>query len=164
MTGLRPCLLAIGVLALSLAGCHAPSPKGGAASAESHAPGTTLAAVPAACGAYPPGSPGVVRSFCSGPAVVDHVLRGGSCSNAGGVFSLNLGIEAGPALAGPRPDYIGLTVNAPSGPFTDAVLSVHYAGKAYLLTHNSGQIGPAGGDFAGSGRHGRPRISGSFTC
>lgn len=171
MIGPRPYSIAIGALCLVLCACHAAKPRAHAVSAESHAPGTTMAVIPAACAAYPDGSPGVIHKFCNGPAAVkltidgsEHELRGGSCSNAGGVFSLNLGIVAGPGLAGPKPDYISLTVNAAAGPFTDAVLSVHYAGKAYALTHNSGQVGPTGGDFSGASRRGRTKVSGSFTC
>ncbi len=171
MRGLRTVTVASGALLVLLAGCHAPKPKASATSAESHAPGTTTASIPAACAAYPPGSPGVVRSFCSGPAVVkltingkDHILKGGTCSTDGGRFTLNLGIVAGPGLAGPKPDYVGLTANVGSGPFTDAALNVHYAGKAYALTHNTGQVAPSGGNFTGTGRRGRSKVSGTFTC
>ena len=170
MRGLRTVTAASGALLL-LAGCHAPKPKGSTTSAESHAPGTTMATVPAACAAYPPGSPGVVRKFCDGPAVVrltidgaEHVLKGGTCSANGGGFSLNLGIVAGPGLAGPKPDYVSLTAATTAGPFTDAALTVRYAGKAYVLPHNSGQIGPAGGDFSGVSRKGRHKVSAAFTC
>ncbi|QUD88621.1 hypothetical protein [Phenylobacterium montanum] len=171
MTALRPCLIASAALLALLGGCRAPKPKAGAASAESHAPGTTLAQIPAACAAYPAGSPGVVRTFCSGPAVVkltingaEHVLKGGSCETSGNIFSLNLGVVAGPGLAGPAPDYVGLTVNAPPGPFNDAALSVHYGGKAYLLPHNTGQATPAGGEFSGVTRKGHAKVSAVFTC
>lgn len=171
MTGLRPYLLASAALLTLLGGCRAPKPKAGAASAESHAPGTTLAQVPAACAAYPMGSPGVVRTFCSGPAVVkltingaEHLLKGGSCASTGAIFSLNLGVVSGPGLAGPPPDYIGLTVSAPPGPFNDGALTVHYGGKAYLLPHNSGQAAPTGGEFSGVARKGHAKVSASFTC
>jgi hypothetical protein len=163
--------MAVGALLIGVAGCHPPKPKGSATSAESHAPGTTLASAPAACTAYPAGAPGVVRSFCNGPAVVkltvdgvDHLLKGGSCSTSGGVFNLNLGVVAGRELAGPKPDYVGLNAKVASGPFTDGVLVVHIAGKAYTITHNSGQVGPVGGDFSGVGRRGHPKVSASFTC
>ncbi len=172
MPSLRPLtVLGAGALALLIGACHPPKPKGSATSAESHAPGTTLASAPAACAAYPAGSPGVIHAFCNGPATVkltvdgaDHMLKGGSCSISGGVFSLNLGVVAGRDLAGPKPDYIGLNAKVASGPFTDGTLVVHIGGKAYAIPHNTGQIGPAGGDFSGAGRRGRPKVSATFTC
>lgn len=166
----RPLILAVGA-SLLLTACHGPKPKTSAISAESHAPGTTLASTPAACAAYPAGSPGVVRLFCNGPAVVkltidgvDHVLKGGSCETSPAGFSLNLGVVSGPGLAGPKPDYVGLTVTGPAGPFTDAVISLRLGGKVYALPHNSGQVGPTGGAFSGVSRHGKSKVSASFTC
>ena len=172
MPSLRPLtVMAVGALLIGVAGCHPPKPKGSATSAESHAPGTTMASTPAACTAYPAGSPGVLHSYCDGSAVVkltidgtDHLLKGGTCSAAGGQFTLNLGVVAGPGLAGPKPDYVGLTTQVAAGPFSDAVIKVNFGGKGYTLQHNTGQIIPNGGDFNGTGRHGRPKISATFTC
>ncbi|MDR3509375.1 MAG: hypothetical protein P4L64_15895 [Caulobacteraceae bacterium] len=153
-----------------VAGCG-PKTKPSAVSAESHAPGTTLASTPAACAAYPVGAAGVVRTFCDGTAKVkltvngvDHLLTGGACSTTGGVFSLNLGVVAGPGLAGPKPDYVGLTTQVAAGPFTDAVLTVNIGGKGYVLTQNSGEVSPTGGTFQGVARHKGPKISATFTC
>ena len=164
-------VLVLGASAVLLAGCHPPKPKGSAVSAESHAPGTTLASTPAACVAYPADTPGVIHAYCSGAAVVklnidgvDHVLKGGTCSTASGVYALNLGIVAGPQLAGPRPDFVGLKTATQAGPFTDAAITLNIGGKTITLRHNSGQVGPTGGDFTGLGRRGRPKVVGSFSC
>lgn len=166
----NPAAAAVALIALApLAGCH-PT-KTGASSAESHAPGTTTASVPGACSQYPPGAPGVVRTFCDGPAVVkltlggvQRTLTGGACSTDGGVFALNLGVVAGPGLAGPKPDYVGLSAPVTAGHFTNAVLAVNLDGKAYALTENSGDVGPAGGDFTGKPLDGGDPISATFTC
>ena len=164
------CGLAVTALSLIAAGC-APKHKSSAQSAESHAPGTTFAKIPAGCLAYPPGAPGVIRTYCNGKATVlltvngiDHPLRGGVCAAAGGVFSLNLGVVGGPDLAGPKPDYIGLTAPAAVGAFSGAAVSVAINGKAYRLSQTSGALTPAGGTFQGLGRHGKIRFAASFTC
>jgi hypothetical protein len=168
MPRFRTPIIALAAL-LPLAACNAH--KSGASSADSHAPGTTTASVAAECGKYPPGAPGVIRTFCDGPAVVKltvggvaHTLTGGACSTAGGLFALNLGVVAGPDLAGPKPDYFGLSVPAPSGHFVNAGLSVSVDGKAYAVTENSGDVTPTGGTFTGKAAGGGPEISGSFTC
>ncbi|MDR3510812.1 MAG: hypothetical protein P4L73_04215 [Caulobacteraceae bacterium] len=162
---LRP---ALALALLPLAACH---PKTGASSADSHAPGTTTASQPAACGKYPAGAPGVIRTFCDGPAVVkvtvagvQHTLTGGVCSTEGGIFALNLGVVAGPDLAGPKPDYVGLSAPITSGHFTNATLAVNVDGKGYALTENSGDLTPAGGAFTGKAFGGGEAVTGSFTC
>lgn len=151
-----------------LAACH---PKSGASSADSHAPGTTTATVPAACSQYPPGAPGVVRTFCDGPAAVKltvgatpYTLTGGTCSTEGGTFVLNLGVVAGPGLAGPKPDYVGLSAPLTSGHFTDATMAVTVAGKTYALTDNSGELTATGGRFTGTALGGGETVTGIFTC
>ena len=160
-------LLALSAL-VALGGCHAH--KTGASSADSHAPGTTTATVAADCGKYPTGSEGVIRTFCDGPAVVKlsvagvaHTLSGGSCQITGNVFTLNLGVVAGPDLAGPKPDYIGMTAETANGPFTNAVLAVNVGGKGYAVTQNSGEIAARSGSFTGKAITGEA-ISGTFTC
>jgi hypothetical protein len=154
-----------------LAACTSKESKTGAASAESHAPGTTTALIAGPCAAYPKGSPGVINAFCDGPATVNltvgdksYALRGGTCVTQANLFSLNLGVVAGADLAGPKPDYVGLTVAAPQGPFTNGVLMVVIDGKAYPLIENSGEVGPAGGRFEGVAATSGARISGSFAC
>jgi hypothetical protein len=166
---LRPRLSALALAAvLPLAACGGHKTR--ASSADSHAPGTTTARVPANCAKYPQGAPGVIRTFCDGPAVVTvtiggaaHTLNGGSCETTGGVFALNLGVVAGPDLAGPKPDYVGLSTQTTAGPFTNAVLAVNVDGKAYAVTQNSGTLAPTGGSFAGKALTGED-ISGTFTC
>ena len=96
-------------------------------------------------------------------AGVAHTLNGGVCETQGPMFSLNLGVFSGPDLAGPKPDYVGLTAQAASGPFTNAVLAVNVDGKAYAVTQNSGTVSPTGGTFAGKAMGGE-EVSGSFTC
>ena len=167
-TRLRLAVLLLAGLA-PLAACHPK--KTGASSAESHAPGTTTASVPAACAQYPTGAPGVIRTYCDGPAVVKltiggvaRTLTGGSCSTDGGVFVLNLGVVAGPDLAGPKPDYVGLSAPITTGHFTNATLALNIDGKPYALTENSGEVTPAGGSFAGKALDGGQTISGTFTC
>ncbi len=112
----------------------------------------------------------MIRTFCDGPAVVNltvagvrHTLNGGACETTGGVFALNLGVVAGPGLAGPKPDYVGLSTQVISGPFSNAVLTVNLDGKGYAVTRNSGEVSPTGGSFAGKARGGED-VSGSFTC
>jgi hypothetical protein len=163
--------LAFACCALAALGGCGPKAKHSAASAESHAPGTTMASAPAACAAYPAGAPGVIRTFCDGPATIklnvdgaEHELKGGSCQTGGGVFSLNLGVVAGPDLAGPRPDYVGLATGVASGPFSGAVLSLTIDGKPSAIVTNSGEIGPAGGSFSGMGPGGKPKVTATFTC
>jgi hypothetical protein len=166
----RPRLSALALAAvLPLAACKGHH-KPGASSADSHAPGTTTASVPADCAKYPQGAPGVIRTFCDGPAVVKvsvagvaHTLNGGVCETQGAMFSLNLGVVSGPDLAGPKPDYVGLTAQTTSGPYTNAVLAVNVEGKAYAVTQNSGTVSPVGGTFAGKALSGED-VSGSFTC
>jgi hypothetical protein len=167
---MRAALLAVTLAMAAMAGgCQ--QHRSSASSADSHAPGTTTSTVPADCSKYPEGAPGVVRTFCDGPAVVTltvagappHVLRGGSCSTAGGVFSLNLGVVAGPDLAGPKPDYVGLTTPQTNGPFENAVLAIDVAGKSYLLAQNAGAVAPSGGNFAGQTAAGEA-VSATFTC
>jgi hypothetical protein len=165
----RPGLPALALAALlPLAAC-APH-KSSASSADSHAPGTTTASVPADCSKYPKGSPGVINTFCDGKAVVKltvggvpHTLSGGSCSTSAGLFALNLGVVSGPELAGPKPDYVGLTAQNETGPFTNAVLAINVDGKAYAVTENTGTVSPAGGSFSGKALGGEP-VAGSFTC
>jgi len=166
-------LLILPLIGLALAACGPDAAKGvGAASAESHAPGTTLAMVPGSCAAYPKGAPGVINTFCNGPAKVTvnvngkpHSLTGGTCvaNAAARTFTLNLGVLGTRELAGPRPDYIGLTAPTDQGPFSGAALVVNLDGKAYVVRGNSGVVGPTGGTFSGTARHGR-KIEGSFSC
>jgi hypothetical protein len=151
-----------------LAAC---SPKSGAPSAESHAPGTTTAAVAGSCAEYPKGAPGVANTFCDGPATVNltvgaktYTLHGGTCSTDGGHFSLNLGVVATGELAGPKPDYVGLNAPTAQGPFSNAVLIVIVEGKAYSPAPNTGEVGPSGGHFEGETVADGTKVSGSFTC
>jgi hypothetical protein len=153
-----------------LAACHPH--KSSASSADSHAPGTTTATVAADCSKYPQGAPGVIRTFCDGPAVVkltvagiEHTLTGGSCQPAAASFALNLGVVAGPDLAGPKPDYVGLTAPVANGPFNNGVLAIDIDGKGYAIIPNSGSVSSTGGSFAGKAiGAGGPDISGTFTC
>jgi hypothetical protein len=161
---------AIAACALALAACGRHENKTGASSADSHAPGTTLATAPGSCGSYAAGTPGVIRTFCDGPAVVkvnvagtDYVLKGGTCSQQGPTFTLNLGVVSGAELGGPKPDYVGLTTQTVNGPFSNAILAVNVNGKGYAVTGNSGTVEPTGGTFAGTGLDGT-KITGSFTC
>jgi len=153
---------------VALGGCHAH--KSGASSADSHAPGTTTASVAADCGKYPQGAPGVIRTFCNGTAVVKlsvggvaHALSGGSCQIVGNIFTLNLGVVSGPGLAGPKPDYIGMTAPTADGPFTNATLTLTVGGKGYTVAENSGEITGRAGSFAGKAATGEA-IEGAFTC
>jgi len=157
--------------ALLLAACGRQEAKTGASSAESHAPGTTLATTAGACGAYSAGTPGVIRTFCGGPATVkafvagkEYDLSGGTCATEGPMFSINLGVVSTPELGGPRPDYFGLTVPAGGGHFTNAVLTLNVGGKSYALTTNSGDASPTGGTFTGAAFGDSAPVTGSFTC
>ena len=170
MPASRP-IVVLAASVLLLAGCGRDEARTGASSAESHAPGTTLAAVPGACGSYTPGTPGVIRTFCDGRAVVkitvagvDHVLHGGTCQQAGGMFVLNLGVVANADLGGPKPDYVGLTVPMTTGHFTNAILSVTVKGRSYALTGNSGDLNPPSGSFQGVAASDGTDVAGSFTC
>ena len=167
----RPALPAL-LGALALAGCHDAAKGVGAQSAESHAPGTTMAVVPGSCGSYPKGAPGVINTYCSGPAKVTvsvdgkpaHSLTGGACSQGdGGSFSLNLGVLGTRELAGPRPDYVGLKAPVGQGEFDGGSLVVNVDGKSYMVTAGHGSVGPTGGSFAGATRRGH-KVQGSFTC
>jgi hypothetical protein len=165
MFRVRPLVL---IAVLAVGACHAH--KTGASSADSHAPGTTTASMAADCAKYPPGSPGVIRTFCDGRAVVSvsvggvaHTLGGGTCDTTAGAFALNLGVVSGPELAGPKPDYVGLIAPSASGPFTNAVLAVNVGGKGYAVTQNSGQVSATGGSFTGKAITGEA-VSGTFTC
>lgn len=172
MTAPRPlALIAFAQIALVLtvAGCG-PRTHTSAISAESHAPGTTLATTAANCAAYPVGAAGVIRTHCSGRATVlvtigavSHPLRGGDCSSPNGLFHLDLGVVSGPDLAGPKPDEFSLTAPAASGPFTGARLTITVGGKTYRVSPNSGELTATGGSFQGVARGGRA-IKGSFTC
>ena len=162
-------LVAAGTLAL--AACGRNEGRSGANSAESHAPGTTLASAPGSCGSYAPGTPGVIRTFCNGPAMVklnvagkDYVLKGGSCDSQMGLLSVNLGVVSGPDLGGPKPDYFGLSAPLTPGPFSNAVLAVNIGGKGYAVTRNSGVHDAASGSFEGTALGDGTKISGSFTC
>ena len=162
-------ILAAGALALTA--CGRNEAKTGANSADSHAPGTTLATAPGSCASYAPGTPGVIRTFCNGTAVVklnvggtDYVLRGGSCGPDMGMFSVNLGVVAGPDLGGPKPDYFGLTIPQTAGPFTNGVLAVNVGGKGYAFNQNSGTLTGTSGTFEGTALGDGTKISGSFSC
>ena len=146
-------------------------PRTGANSAESHAPGTTLASAPGACSTYAAGTPGVVRTFCDGPAKVklfvdgqEHDLSGGSCAAEGTMFTVNLGVVSSADLGGPKPDYFGLTVPAGGGHFTNAALAMTVDGKSYAVTSNSGDATATGGSFSGTAMGDAAPITGTFTC
>jgi hypothetical protein len=160
---------ATAALAAGLGGCG--DHNTGASSAESHAPGTTLAAKPGPCEAYPAGAPGVVRTYCDGPATVtihaagaDHLLKGGSCSTANGEFALNLGVVSNAELGGPKPDYVGITAPVASGPFSNAMIAVTLDGTTYALTENTGEITAKGGSFNGVPIGGGEPVTGTFSC
>jgi hypothetical protein len=168
-----PRRLALIAACLSLSACGQDAAKGvGAPSAESHAPGTTLATAPGACAAYPKGAPGVINAFCGGPAKVNvtvdgkaYALAGGTCAGQAGpgTFTLNLGVMGTRELAGPLPDYFGITALPASGAFTGAALLVHVGGRAYAVTSNSGTVSPTGGTFSGVTRGGH-KVQGAFSC
>ena len=129
-----------------------------------------MAKIAAPCAAYPPGAAGVVRTYCSGRATVTltlagvpHPLGGGLCAGGPGGFSLNLGVVSGPDLAGPKPDYVGLSVPTASGPFTGAPLTLVIDGKSYRGVRVDGQLGPGGGSFQGLTAKHKP-VSGQFIC
>jgi hypothetical protein len=154
---------------LALGACRQEG-KSGADSAESHAPGTTLAKTAAPCAAYAPGTPGVMGSVCNGPAVVkvhvksgDYVLKGGTCSSGAAGFKLTLGVEAGPELGGPAPDHVSFHTPVASGAFSGARISLSAGGKPYVLHGASGQITGTAGSFDGSTTHGT-HVTGSFNC
>jgi len=160
-----------GVLALAVlaAGC-APRGHSSAISADSHAPGTTLAKVAAGCAAYPPGAPGVIRADCAGRARVDltlgaraYPLQGGHCSSGAGGFRLDLGVVAGPDLAGPKPDQFTLSTPVATGAFTDAKVTMTIDGKTYRIRPASGEITPAGGTLTGVAP-GLGVVRGAFSC
>ncbi|MBV9509076.1 MAG: hypothetical protein JO303_02195 [Caulobacteraceae bacterium] len=155
---------------LALAACGRPESETGANSADSHAPGTTLAKKPGPCSVYAPGTPGVERSYCNGPATVrltvdrtTRLLKGGSCGTTSGMFALNLGVVSGPDLGGPKPDYVGLTTPGGASAFSNAVISITVGGKSYALTTDSGSLTVTGGAFQGAASDGTA-ISGVFTC
>jgi hypothetical protein len=168
MFRLRPSIVALAAI-LPLAACQPH--KSSASSADSHAPGTTTANTPADCSKYPQGSPGVIRTFCNGTAVVKlnvggvaHTLTGGSCDTSAAGFSLNLGVVAGHDLAGPKPDYVGLTTQTTTGPFANGALAIDIDGKGYAIIQNSGSVSSTGGSFAGKAAGRGPDVTGTFTC
>jgi hypothetical protein len=165
-------LTALSLASVGLAACHDAAKGVGAQSAESHAPGTTMAVVPGGCGAYPKGAPGVINTYCNGPAKVTvsidgqppHALTGGTCVlTTSGAFTLNLGVLATRELAGPRPDYVGLKAPIAQGAFDGGGLVVVLGKKIYVVNTNHGVVSPTGGSFAGTTRRGR-KVVGSFTC
>jgi hypothetical protein len=152
-------------------GCTRPAAKSSAISAESHAPGTTAAIIAAPCKAYPKDAPGVVGAYCDGRAVVKltvgdkpYTLQGGTCAVQNGVFSLNVGVLGNKDLAGPKPDYIGLTTSAAPGPFTNATLKVIIDGKTYRVRANTGETSSAGGHFDGVSAAKHVKVTGVFSC
>jgi len=164
-------LIAVLACALSLAACGRDGARTGASSAESHAPGTTLATTAGACGTYTPGTPGVIRTFCNGPVTVkafvagkEYDLSGGTCATEAGLFNVNLGVVSTADLGGPRPDYFGLSVPSETSHFSNATLTLNVGGKAYALTSNSGDVSPAGGTFTGAAMGDSAPVTGSFTC
>ena len=166
----RPASLAI-LSALAVAGCHDAAKGVGAQSAESHAPGTTMGVVPGSCGSYPKGAPGVINTFCNGPAKVTvsidgkpaRDLSGGACIRSDAGMTLNLGVLATRELGGPRPDYVGLKAPVGLGDFDGAALVVNVNGKSYVVTASRGTITPTGGSFAGVTRRNH-KVQGTFTC
>jgi hypothetical protein len=92
-----------------------------------------------------------------------YTLTGGTCDVSSGQFTLNLGVVAGPDLAGPKPDYVGLTTSTASGAFSNAVLAVDVDGKGYAVMQNSGSAAMTGGAFTGKAPGGE-QIDGTFTC
>jgi len=167
----KPLASAVMVVAILLAGCGQREARSGANSAESHAPGTTLATTAGPCASYVQGTPGVVNTFCNGPATVkafvsgkEYDLSGGACATEAGLFSVNLGVVSTADLGGPKPDYFGLSVPSGSTHFTNATLILTVGGKAYALTTNSGDVSPAGGTFTGAAMGDSAPVTGSFVC
>jgi len=167
----KPLSYAVITATLLLIGCGRQEAKGGANSAESHAPGTTLATAAGPCASYVQGTPGVVNTFCGGPATVkafvsgkQYDLSGGTCGLRNGMFNVNLGVVSTADLGGPKPDYFGLTAPAGAGHFTNAALILTVGGKAYALTSNSGDFTAAGGTFTGAAMSDSAPVTGSFTC
>jgi len=170
MTALRN-IAAIAACLITLAACGRNEAKSGASSADSHAPGTTLASAPGSCGSYAAGTPGVIRTFCTGTASAkinvagtDYTMKGGTCEMQGSAFSLNIGVVVGPDLGGPKPDYVGLTTGGNTGHFDNAVLAVTVGGKGYALTSNSADVTPTGGTFQGTALGDGTKVTGSFSC
>jgi len=158
-------------LASVVAACGPQAARTGASSAESHAPGTTLATTPGPCSAYSPGTPGVVRTFCGGPATLkafvagkEYDLSGGECATDADGFSVNLGVISTDELGGPKPDYFGLTLPAGGGHFTNAPMTLNVGGKAYALSTNTGDFTPTGGTFTGAAAGSSAPVTGSFSC
>jgi hypothetical protein len=170
MTALRT-LAAISAGVLALSACRQNEARNGASSADSHAPGTTLASAPGACASYAAGAPGVVRTFCNGKAAArinvagtDYEVKGGTCQTQGPAFSLNIGVVAGPELGGPKPDYVGLTTVGAAGHFDNAILTLTLGGKSHVLANISADVTPAGGTFQGTSSEDGTKVTGSFTC
>jgi hypothetical protein len=158
---MRRVLLLTSLVVLALAGCSSSkksstSPSGG---------GT--------CGPYKTGSGGVVRTFCDGTADVkvtaggrQYEIKGGTCADAGGYFTLNAGVVIGLDFSGAKPDYVGADFPATSSSFTDVSVPINAGGQSYVVKASgtvaadkkSGQlsgptvVGPAG------------TVSVSFTC
>jgi len=162
---------AVVAAAMTLAACGRPESRSGANSAESHAPGTTLATTAGPCAAYVEGTPGVASTFCNGPATVkvfvagkEYDLSGGSCDTENGLFTVNLGVISTADLGGPKPDYFGLSLPAGVAHFSNAALTLTVGGKAYALTTNSGDASPTGGTFTGAAADNSAPVTGSFSC
>jgi hypothetical protein len=155
--------------ALALGACS----KGGAGGGGGAQRAATAAGIGGGCSGYQAGSNGVIRTFCDGPGAVtvtlngaSRTLKGGSCEQAGPMFSFNLGVVTGAGAPKPYPDYVGLTAQG-AGKFSNAVLVLHLDGKSYLVSPNTGEADAKGGSFSGVARTaGAPdvQVSGTFTC
>lgn len=127
----------------------------------------TLCTVPPAWGIQ------VIRSFCTGPAVLTltlngqtRIIKGGQCDHQIGMRSFNAGMMSITRAVSGAPDYVGFTV--PEDGSTKS-LAVIMGGKKYLFTSKAGAISDSGGIFDGAGNDIGPgqahvQVHGSFTC
>lgn len=101
------------------------------------------------CSKYKGGEGGVIRTFCDGSATAtitlaghENTLKGGTCAQSGGYFTVNIGVVAGPDFTGTKPDYLGLLLPPAGGAVSSQTFAGAAGGTRFLVTGGTGSVSP----------------------
>ena len=170
--------LAAVLLALAGLGACSGSDDGGKAAPKRT---TTTAARPATSFSGPCGShdedPGVIRSWCDGPAsisftigtgddAVTGTLRHGTCKRGNGHLTLNAGTAGADDVTGRRPNYAGARFPRRHGSFEagDASMVIVWKGTIWPVAELTGSHDGHDGLFEGVTGTPAQRVTGAFHC
>jgi len=170
-------ILLTATLVFAAASCSSSSSKSSGATtttkAASSGSGSSGGGSGSSCGSSD-GKNGVIRSFCGGSASSSFTigstsgkLSGGHCGTTAGIgFSVNIGTVVGPAFTGTKPDYVGMVLPEKAGSFAspNALITLDYGGKGYVLSKVSGTRTDKGGSFTATSVTDQAKVSGTFSC